>query len=82
MGGKFWQKAIMVSGGHVTDVPSSITYYYVVLRDSVRIIFMIAALNNLKVIVCDIQNAYLKAPKRKKIWTIAGPEFVYKKGSA
>jgi hypothetical protein len=35
----------------------------------------IAALNDLKVMACDIQNAYHTADCREKIWTVAGPEF-------
>ena len=35
----------------------------------------IAALKNLKVLACGIQNAYLTAKCREKIWTIAEPEF-------
>ena len=62
MGESFQEKARMVAGGHVTDVPSSITYSSVVSRDSVHIIFMVAALNNLKVLGCNKQNAYLTAP--------------------
>ena len=34
----------------------------------------IAALNDLKVLACNIKNAYLTAKCREKIWTIAGPE--------
>ena len=71
----------MVPGGHVTDVPSSITYYCVVLRDSAQILFMIALLNYLKVLSCDIQNEYLTAPTWEKIWIIAGLEFGSEKGS-
>ena len=40
----------------------------------------IAALNDLKVLVCNIHNAYLTAKCREKIWTIAGPEFGYDAG--
>ena len=65
----------MVAGGHMTASPSSITYSSVVSRDSVRIALTIAALNGLSILGCDIQNAYLTAPCRKKIWTTAGPEF-------
>ena len=66
----------MVAGGHTTEVPESlITYLSVVLRDSLRIALTIAALNGLKVMACNIQNAYLSADCREKIWTIAGPEF-------
>jgi len=35
----------------------------------------IAALNDLKVLLSDIQNAYLTAPCREKVYTKAGPEF-------
>lgn len=75
MGENFRRKARMVAGGHMTETPSTLTYSSVVSRDSVRIALMIAALNDLKVLACDIQNAYLTAPCREKVWTIAGPEF-------
>ena len=41
----------------------------------------ITALNELSVMACDIQNAYLTAECRGKIWTQAGPEFGSKSGS-
>ena len=76
MGENFRRKARFVAGGHTTEVPDSvITYSSVVSRDSVRIALTIAALNGLKVMACDIQNAYLTADCREKIWTVAGPEF-------
>ena len=75
MDGDFTRKARLVAGGHTTDTPASITYSSVVSRESVRIAFLIAALNDLEVFAADIGNAYLNAPCREKIWTIAGPEF-------
>ena len=75
MGENFRRKARMVAGGHMTEAPAILTYSSVVSRDSVRIALTIAALNDLKVLSCDIQNAYLTAKCREKIWTIAGPEF-------
>ena len=60
MDGKFTRKARLVADGHKTEAPSSLTYSSVVSRDSVRIAFMIAALNNLDVCACNIGNAYLK----------------------
>ena len=76
MGENFRRKARFVAGGHTTEVPDYlITYSSVVSGDSVRIALTIAALNGLKVMACDIQNAYLTADCREKIWTIAGPEF-------
>ena len=58
----------------MTEAPASLTYSTVVSCDSVRIILMIAALNGLEISSCDIQNAYLTAPCREKIYFIAGPE--------
>jgi hypothetical protein len=76
MGENFHHKARFVAGGHTTEVPDSlITYLSVVSRDSVSIALMIAALNDLKVMACDIQNAYLTADCMEKIWTTGGPEF-------
>ena len=81
MGENFRRKARMVAGGHTTETPASITYSSVVSRDSVRIALLIAALNDLRILACDIQNAYLTAKCREKIWTIAGPEFGSEAGS-
>ena len=76
MGQNFRRKAQFVAGGHTTEVPDSIiTYSSVVSRDSVRIALTIAALNGLQIMACDIQNAYLTADCREKIWTVGGPEF-------
>ena len=44
------------------------TYSSVVSRDSVRLAFMIAALNDLDVSSTDIGNAYLNAECREKVW--------------
>ncbi len=58
----------------MTDAPSSITYSSVVSRESVKIAFLVAALNDLDIMSCDIGNAYLNAQCREKIWFVAGPE--------
>ena len=75
LGKNFRIKARLVGGGHMTTSPSSITFFLVVSIDSVRIALTIAALNGLDKLACDIQNAYLKALCRDKIWTFAGPKF-------
>jgi hypothetical protein len=80
MGENFRRKACMVAGGHKTSTPSSLTYSSVVSHDSVRIALTIAALNGLSVLACDIQNKYLTAPCREKIYMTAGPEFGSDKG--
>ena len=45
-----------------------------VSRDSVRIALTISALNDLKVLLCDIKNSYLTAKRREKILNVAGTE--------
>ena len=75
IGENFHRKAWLVAGGHTTEAPDTLTYSSVVSRDSVRIALTIAALNGLQVMACNIQNAYLTADCREKIWTRAGPEF-------
>jgi hypothetical protein len=61
-----------------TEPPTStITYSSVVFRDSVRIALTIAALNDLDIFACDIQNAFLTAPCCDKLYTVTGPEFGY-----
>jgi len=71
----FTRKARYVAGGHWTDTPVQLTYSSVVTRDSVRIAFLIAALNGLDILAADVGNAYLQAPVREKVHTTAGPEF-------
>jgi len=82
MDGKFTRKARFVANGHETgNVPKHDTYASVVSRDSVRMAFLYAALNDLDILSCDIANAYLNAPCTEKIWTVAGPEFGSDAGS-
>ena len=59
LGEGFRRKARFVGDGHKTKTPSSVTYSSVVSRDSVRIILMVAALNDLDIQGADIENAYL-----------------------
>jgi len=70
------RKARLVAGGHMTVAPSKdTTYSSVVSRDSLRIMFTIAALNDLDILSADVQNAYLCAPTTENIHTTAGLEF-------
>ena len=75
LGENFRRKARLVGGGHTTTAPSSITFSSVVSRESVRIALTIAELNELDILAYDIQNEYLTALCREKIWTFAGLEF-------
>lgn len=71
------RKARMCARGDLTDPPASITYSSVVTRESVRIAFTIAALNDIEIQMFDVGNAYLTAPlpAEEKYWCKAGPEF-------
>ena len=81
LGENFHRKAQFVAGGHTMETPSTLTYSSVVSRDSVRIILLVAALNGLNIMACDIQNADLTADCHENTWTIAGPEFRSEKGT-
>ncbi len=64
----FRRGARLVANGNETDAPPTLTYSSVVSRDSVRTALLIASLNKLEVHACDIQNAYLSAGCREKIY--------------
>ncbi len=81
MDGSFTRKARLVADGHKTKPPTSVTYSSVVSKDSLRIALTIASLNSLEISACDIGNAYLNAPCREKLWTVAGGEFGSERGS-
>ena len=73
------RKAWLVAIGSVTEATKEDTFASVVSRDTVRLFFLLAALNDLDVLSCDIQNAYLAAPNKEKVWTKfsdqLGPEY-------
>ena len=56
------RKARLVAGGHRhKDVPAHTTFSTVASRDSVRLGFLAAALNDLDIMACGIGNAFLNA---------------------
>ena len=69
------RKARFVAGGHLTECSKELSYSTVVSRDSIRILLLVASLNGLNVLSTDIQNAYLSAQPREKVYFTAGPEF-------
>ena len=73
--GDLTRKARFCANGNETDLPKESTFSTVVSRDSVRLFFLLAALNDLNILSADIQNAYLSAPVKEKLYTIAGKEF-------
>jgi hypothetical protein len=75
------RKARLVAGGHVTDPPKDMTYSSVVSRDTVRLFFLLAALNDLDIRACDVQNAFVQADTKEKVWTRGRQEFNLPEGA-
>ena len=71
----FTRKARWVLDGHKTPDPLGSTYAGVVSRESVRIAFTYAALNDIDIWAADIRNAYLQAPSSQKDYIVCGAEF-------
>ena len=61
------RKARYVAGGHKTDPPKESVYSSVVSRESVRLAFLVAVLNDVDILAADIQNAYLEATTNEKV---------------
>ena len=76
----FRRKARFVADGNLVETPASITYSTVVLRDSVRILLLVAALNDLKTMGADVQNDFLSAEYLENHWIRAGPKFGAEQG--
>jgi hypothetical protein len=65
----FTRKARLITGGHLTEAPGSITNSSIVSRDSICFaLFLVAGLNDLDAMAGDVTNAYLNATCREKIW--------------
>ena len=79
---KFTIKEILVDEGHKKAPTSPFTYSSVVYRESVRIAFILASLNNLDIFAYDIGNSYLNDKCIEKLWTESGTEFGTEKGMA
>ena len=77
------RKARLVARGNMTEATKDEIFASVVSRDTVRIFFLLAALNDVELLSCDNQNAYLEAPNKEKVWTKftdqLGPEYNGKK---
>ena len=69
------RKARLVAGGHRhRNVPAYECYSSVASRETVRLAFLLAAMNNLNMLAADIGNAYLNAPYKEKVHVTVGPE--------
>ena len=77
----FTHKARYVVGGNLTEPLDNVpTYASTVSRESVRILFLIAALYDIKVFVTDIVNAFINYKCAEEVCFKAGPEFKSHKG--
>ena len=74
------RKSRYVSGGRRTNPPAVVTYISVVSRYSVRIALLFVGLNDLDILSGDIQNIYVTAPNKEKVYCSVGPEFRSDKG--
>ena len=70
----FTWKAIYVDNVSKTEAQVALTQSTVVSWDSVRLEFLISALNDLDVMECNIGNKYLNVPCKENIWFQAGSE--------
>ena len=75
----FTRKARIVADDHKIPEPSMSSHAGVVSRDTIRIAFTFAALNDLDICAADIKNAHLQVPNSERHYTICGPEFETKK---
>ena len=64
-----------IDGKNWTDPPDTDIFSGVVSIDSIKTAFLIAELNDLKVMAADVGSAYLHGYTREKIYTFAGPKF-------
>lgn len=62
-------KARLCAGGDHTNPDTSEVFSSVVSIENVRMLFLLADLNNLQIVAADISNAYLHAYTREKVWT-------------
>ena len=69
-------KSRLVAGGHRSpDVPREDIFSPVVSMEAVRLGFLMAKMNDLKVCAGDVGNAFLYGKTREKLYVVAGPEF-------
>ncbi len=69
------RKSRMVAGGHRTSTPVDSTYSGVVSLPGIRIVTLLAELNDLELWGTDVGNAYLESNTKEKVCFIAGGEF-------
>ena len=69
------RKARLVAGGNWTENPTEDVYSTVISFEGICLGIVCAVIFGLKIMVCDIGNAYLHAKTKEKVYTVAGPKF-------
>ncbi len=67
LGENFRYKARYCADGHKTGTPASVTYSTMVARDSVRILLLIASLNDPNVLEADVRNAFFRLRAKRNV---------------
>ena len=71
------RQARLVAGGQrKKSIQDHLVYSSVAFYDNVRLVFILAGLNKLKLKACDIENAYLNAPNKEKITVTGGKKLL------
>ena len=68
--GRLERYIYMIAGGHTIETPQTLMYFEVIFSDSVGITLIIAALNDLYNLSCDIHNVYLTTNCCENIWMV------------
>ena len=71
--GKF--KARLVADGHLTKEQTETIYSGAVSLRDLRLAMFLAELNNLQLWGADVENAYLQALTKEKLYIVTGPQF-------
>ena len=74
----FRQKARFAADRHKVSTPPLMSHSTVVSRDSARTLLLVAALNDLDILGCNVQNAFLSADDLEKHHLVARDEFGHK----
>ena len=68
-------KAQLALGDHVVDTSTLPTYSSVMQNLSIRLLLLIAKVNNLKITISDAENACINAKCREKVYSQAESEW-------
>ena len=71
------QKARLVAAGYMNNVPAFTSYSPVVSRETVRICFMLAALNGLDIIMGDVGNTFIQAKPQEQCHVLIQEDYMF-----